>query len=37
MSRLVASAGSAPYLDEGAKYVDDIRRADAERLSQFDP
>lgn len=36
-SRLVASAGSAPYLEDGAKYVENLRRVDAARLSQFDP
>jgi len=36
-SRLIASAGVAPYLPNGADYVEDIRRADAERLSQFGP
>lgn len=36
-SRLVASAGSAPYLEDGAEFVENIRRADVERLSQFDP
>jgi predicted transcriptional regulator len=30
------SAGSAPHLDEGVEYVDEIRRADAERLSQLE-
>lgn len=30
------SAGLAPYLEEGAEYVEDARRADAERLSQFE-
>lgn len=30
------SAGLAPYLGEGAKLVEDVRRADAERLSQFE-
>lgn len=29
------SAGLAPYLEEGAEYVEDVRRADAERLSQL--
>jgi hypothetical protein len=36
-SRLIVSAGSAPYLEDGAEYVENIRRADAARLSQFDP
>lgn len=35
-SRRVASAGSAPYLEDGAEYVEDIRRADVERLSRLD-
>lgn len=35
-SRLVSSAGIAPYLKDGAEYVEDIRRADAERLSQLE-
>jgi predicted transcriptional regulator len=30
------SAGRAPYLKEGAEYVDDARRADAERLSRLE-
>jgi hypothetical protein len=30
---LEKSAGVAPYLQEGAEYVDDVRRADAERRS----
>ena len=34
---LEGSAGVAPYLGEGSEYVEDIRRADAERLSQFEP
>jgi predicted transcriptional regulator len=29
------SAGIAPYLDEGAEYVEDIRREDAERLARL--
>ena len=29
------SAGIAPYLEEGAEYVEDIRREDAERLSRL--
>jgi predicted transcriptional regulator len=29
------SAGLAPYLQEGADYVDDVRRADVERLSRL--
>lgn len=29
------TAGIASYLDEGADFVDGIRRADAERLSRF--
>lgn len=29
------STGVAPYLAEGAEYVEEIRRADAERLSRF--
>jgi aminoglycoside phosphotransferase (APT) family kinase protein len=32
---LEKSAGIAPYLDEGSEYVEDIRRADAERLSRL--
>lgn len=35
-SRRISSAGCAPYLEEGAKYVEGIRRADAERLSRWD-
>jgi predicted transcriptional regulator len=30
------SAGLAPYLEEGPDYVDDVRRADAERLARLD-
>lgn len=30
------SAGLAPYLEEGAEYVEDLRRADAERLSRLE-
>lgn len=30
------SAGLSPYLEEGADYVEDVRRADAERLSQLE-
>lgn len=30
------SAGLAPYLEEGAEYIEDVRRADAERLSQLE-
>lgn len=30
------TAGIAPYLAEGAEYVDDLRRDDAERLSHFE-
>jgi predicted transcriptional regulator len=30
------SAGLAPHLDEGADYVEGVRRADAERLSRFE-
>jgi predicted transcriptional regulator len=33
---LESSAGIAPYLAEGSEYVEDIRRADAERLSRFE-
>jgi predicted transcriptional regulator len=33
---LEGSAGVAPYLGEGGKYVEDIRRTDAERLSRFE-
>lgn len=29
------TAGIAPYLEEGAGYVEDIRREDAERLSRL--
>jgi predicted transcriptional regulator len=29
------SAGIAPYLDEGADYVEDIRREDAKRLDRL--
>lgn len=30
------TAGIAPYLAEGAEYVGDLRRDDAERLSRFE-
>jgi hypothetical protein len=30
------SAGSAPYLEDGADYVEELRRADSERLSRFE-
>lgn len=30
------TAGVAPYLEEGADYVEDIRREDADRLSRFE-
>jgi metal-responsive CopG/Arc/MetJ family transcriptional regulator len=33
---LEESAGIAPYLGEGSEYVEDIRRADAERLDRFE-
>jgi len=33
---LEGSAGVAPYLGEGTEYVEDVRRADAERLSRFE-
>jgi predicted transcriptional regulator len=29
------TAGIAPYLEEGAEYVESLRRDDAERLSRF--
>jgi predicted transcriptional regulator len=32
---LEGSAGVAPYLEEGADYVEDIRGTDAERLSRL--
>lgn len=32
---LEKSAGVAPYLEEGADYVVDVRRADRERLSRL--
>lgn len=32
---LEKSAGVAPYLKEGSEYVEEIRRPDAERLSEF--
>lgn len=31
------TAGIASYLEEGADFVDAVRRADAERLSRFAP
>lgn len=30
------TAGIAPYLEEGAEYVENLRRADAERLSRLE-
>jgi predicted transcriptional regulator len=30
------TAGIAPYLEEGADYVEDVRREDARRLSQLE-
>lgn len=33
---LESSAGIAPYLGDGSEYVEEIRRADAERLSRFE-
>lgn len=33
---LEGSAGIAPYLAEGSDYVEDLRRADAERLSRLE-
>jgi predicted transcriptional regulator len=32
-----ATAGIAPYFEEGASYVEDLRREDAQRLSRFEP
>lgn len=32
---LDGTAGAAPYLAEGAAYVEDLRKADAERLSRL--
>lgn len=32
---IAGTAGVAPHLDEGAEYVEDLRREDAERLSRF--
>jgi predicted transcriptional regulator len=29
------TAGIAPYLEQGAEYVEDLRREDVERLSRF--
>ena len=31
------TAGIAPYLEEGADYVESLRRGDAERLSGLEP
>lgn len=33
---LEGSAGVAPYLGEGSEFVEDVRRADAERLSRLE-
>jgi predicted transcriptional regulator len=33
---LEGSAGVAPYLGDGSEYVEEVRRADAERLSRFE-
>lgn len=35
MRAIEGTAGIAPYLEEGADYVDDIRRQDADRLSRL--
>jgi predicted transcriptional regulator len=35
-SAIEGTAGVAPYLAEGADYVEDIRREDAERLSRLE-
>jgi predicted transcriptional regulator len=32
-----ATAGIAPYLEEGPEYVENLRREDADRLSGFEP
>lgn len=32
-----ATAGAAPYLPDGATYVDELREPDAERLRELDP
>jgi predicted transcriptional regulator len=37
MKAVEGSAGLAPYLEQGADYVEEIRRQDAERLSRLDP
>jgi predicted transcriptional regulator len=34
-SAVEGTAGIAPHLEEGASYVESIRRGDAERLSEF--
>jgi predicted transcriptional regulator len=34
-SALEGTAGAAPHLDEGVAFVDDLRGADAERLSRL--
>jgi hypothetical protein len=31
------TAGIAPHLEEGVKYVEELRRHDAERLSHLEP
>jgi predicted transcriptional regulator len=31
-----ATAGIAPYLEQGGEYVESLRRGDAERLSEFE-
>ncbi|HEU5063799.1 MAG TPA: CopG family transcriptional regulator [Solirubrobacterales bacterium] len=36
MDAVGKSAGIAPYLEEGGEYVEDFRRADAERLSRLE-
>jgi hypothetical protein len=33
---LEGTAGLVPYFDEGAEYVEDVRRSDAERLGGLD-
>ena len=33
---VAATAGIAPHLEEGAEYVEGLRRGDSERLSEFE-
>ena len=34
---IASTAGAATYLEDGAEYVEGVRRRDAERLARFEP